>query len=116
MTSAGDGEAGGNASDRLDQPKLKKVLHETINSLGGPISKTIMWQMSNRGVFSESTRIDVMAFYGNLKELVGPGADMILDITWQKLKKDYEGRYTFPNSGTSLERIMEMTGSTGERT
>lgn len=116
MTSAGDGEIGEPDSKRLDQPELRQVIHETIHSLGGPISKTIMWQMSNRGVFSESTRIDIRAFYGNLKELVGPGADMIMDMTWQKLKKDYEGRYSFPSSGSSLERILEMTGSAGGRT
>jgi hypothetical protein len=114
LTSAGD-EGSGISNKGLDQPKLREVLHETIHSLGGPISKTIMWQMSNRGVFSESTRVDVRAFYGNLKELVGPGADMIMDMTWQRLKKDYEGNYSLPSSGSSLDRIVTMAESSGGR-
>ncbi len=113
MTIAGDADSSGNKDKNTDQLVLRKVLDETIRSLGGPISKTIMWQMSNRGVFSESTRIDIKAFYLNLKELVGPGADMIIEVTWQKLKREYKGQDNLPESGTSLDMIMKVIKSEG---
>lgn len=114
MTIAGDEVGSGNKDKSTQQLLLRKVLDETIQSLGGPISKTIMWQMSNKGVFSESTRIDIKAFYLNLKELVGPGADMIMEVTWQKLKKENKGQNNLPRSGTIIDMIMKMIQSDGE--
>lgn len=45
--------------------------------------------MNNRGVFGDSDKIDIDFFYHNLRELLGPGADMIMENmgemagTWQ---------------------------------
>jgi len=113
LSGAGDANVSGKKDKTAEQLVLRKVLDETISSLGGPISKTIMWQMSNKGVFSESTRIDIKDFYLNLKELVGPGADMIMEVTWKRLKKEYGGQANLPESGTSLDRIMRVMNSDG---
>ena len=55
----------------------RKAIDNAISSLGGPIHKTIVWYMNNRGVFGDSRKVDTSLFYQNLKELLGPGADMI---------------------------------------
>lgn len=113
MTVSGDADSSGDKDKSTPKLLVRKVVNETIQSLGGPISKTIMWHMSNRGVFSESTRIDMKAFYLNLKELIGPGADMIMDETWKRLKKQYQDEDKLLESGTSLDMIMKVISLEG---
>lgn len=100
----------GNNNSGSNQILLRKALDETILSLGGPICKTITWHMNNRGLYSDAKKIDVVAFYSSLKELVGPGADMIMEEAWQKVKKEYKGRSDF-GSGNPVDRMMRMFGS-----
>ncbi len=100
----------GNNNSGGKQILLRKALDETILSLGGPIHKTITWHMNNRGVLSEVAKIDISAFYSNLKELVGPGADMIMEEAWQKVKKQYKGSADL-GSGNPVDRMIRMFGS-----
>jgi hypothetical protein len=92
---------------------VRRALDDTIISLGGPIYKTITWHMNNRGVLSDPKSIDLSAFYSNLKELIGPGADMIIEETWQKVKKEYKGNLEL-GSGTTLEKLIRMVKNRGE--
>jgi hypothetical protein len=92
---------------------LRKALDETIYSLGGPIYKTITWHMNSRGFFEESTDIDLKAFYLNLKELIGPGADMIMEDAWQRLRKHSKSQID-TGKGTPLDKMMRLMGSEGE--
>ena len=96
-----------------NQVLLRQALDETIYSLGGPIYKTITWHMNNKGLFSDSQNIDLRAFYVNLKELVGPGADMIMEEAWQKLRKR-STTHVDTGNGTPLDRMMRLMGSEGE--
>ena len=82
-------------------------------SLGGPIYKTITWHMNSKGLFADSRNIDLPAFYLNLKELVGPGADMIMEEAWQWLKKRSNTRID-NGKGTPLDRMIRLMGSEGE--
>lgn len=109
MSISDDSDGSGNRDKSDNQLVLRKVVDETVHSLGGPISKTIMWHMNNKGIFSESTRIDITAFYLNLKELVGPGADMIMEETCKQLQKHYGGKAGRDVMRTSpLEKIQKM--------
>lgn len=92
---------------------LRQALDETIHSLGGPIYKTITWHMNNKGLFGDASNIDLVAFYSNLKELIGPGADMIMEEAWQKLKKQTKIKVD-SGKGTPLDRMMKLMGSEGE--
>jgi hypothetical protein len=92
---------------------LREVLDETIHDLGGPIHKTITWHMNQRGLYSDSQSIDLKAFYANLKELVGPGADMIMEDAWQRLRKKLKAHLDSGN-GTPLDRMNRLMGSEGE--
>jgi hypothetical protein len=107
-----DSDGSGNRERSDNQFVLRKVVDETVRSLGGPISKTIMWHMSNKGILSESTRIDISAFYLNLKELVGPGADMIMEETCKQLQKHYGGKagrdFVRSSPLERIQRIMEI--------
>lgn len=106
-------EASDKRGNNGNQLLLRKALDETIYSLGGPIHKTITWHMNNRGLLADPKRIDIIAFYMNLKELVGPGADMIMEEAWQKLKKQYRGPLDF-NTGTPVDKMKKMISSDEE--
>lgn len=101
----------GSGGKSTEQVVLRRVVDETIRSLGGPVSKTIMWHMTNRGILSESTRIDIKAFYQNLKELVGPGADMIMEETRKHLEKHYGIKAERDTKSSPLERIQKIMES-----
>lgn len=106
-------DANDNKRGGKNQVLLRQALDDTIQSLGGPIYKTITWHMNNKGLFSDSMSIDLKAFYINLKELIGPGADMIMEEAWQKIRKQAKVQVD-SGSGTPLDRMMRLIGSEGE--
>ncbi len=86
---------------------LRHAINAAIESLGGPIHKTITWHMNIKGVFSDSKKIDIDFFYSNLKELVGPGADLIMEETWEHLKKQGFTEQNFGPSSSPLQKIQK---------
>jgi len=77
-----------NESRIKDRPAIvRAAIYQTLESLGGPIRKTIIWHLNNRGLFPDNERIDIPSFYAGLRELVGPGADMIMVEAWDRLKR-----------------------------
>ena len=97
------------ADSNQGQDFLRQAIDAAIESLGGPIHKTITWYMGSKGVFSDPKKIDINLFYSNLQELLGPGADMIMEETWEHLQKRFgtkAGHYTAKAS--PLERIQKM--------
>jgi len=98
-----NGEAVGNGQDILRQS-----IDAAIKSLGGPIHKTITWYMNSRGVFADPKKLDIKSFYSNLQELVGPGADMIMEETWEHLQKSYGTKAVNEPKSSPLERIQKI--------
>ena len=91
------------------QAVLRQSIDAAIQSLGGPIHKTISWYMDSRGVFSDPKKVDINMFYSNLQELVGPGADLIMEETWEHLKKTYGAKTQHGAAKSSpLERIQKI--------
>ncbi len=92
------------------QDILRQSIDAAIESLGGPIYKTITWYLKSRGVLSDSKKIDINFFYSNLQELLGPGADLIMEETLQHLQKRYGGAKAGHEQvkRSALERIQKM--------
>ena len=88
---------------------LRQSIDQAIESLGGPIHKTITWYMNSRGVFANPKKIDISFFYSNLKELLGPGADMIMEETWEHFQKRFGAKLDREFIKRSpLEKIKKM--------
>jgi hypothetical protein len=88
---------------------LRQSIDVALKSLGEPIHKTITWYMNSRGVFSDPKKIDINFFYSNLQELVGPGADMIMEETWEQFQKHCGAKAGKDQDKCSpLERIQKM--------
>jgi hypothetical protein len=86
---------------------LRQSIEAAIESLGGPIHKTITWYMNSRGVLSDPKKVDINSFYSNLRELLGPGADMIMEETWEHLQKHYGAKAT-NDKRPPIEKIQKM--------
>lgn len=94
------------------QVLLRQSIDAAIASLGGPIHKTITWYMNSRGVFSDPRKIDINIFYSKLQELLGPGADMIMEETCEHLQKRCRKKAVQDATRSSplerIQRIMEI--------
>jgi hypothetical protein len=111
----GIGQVHNNQGSNDSQAVLRQSIDAAIKSLGGPIHKTINWYMDSRGVFSDPKKIDINAFYSNLQDLVGPGADLIMEETWEHLQKRYGADSHHDAAKSSplekIRRIMEIGGT-----
>ena len=91
---------------------LRQAIDSAMGSLCGPIHKTLTWYMDSRGVFSDPKKIDINFFYSNLRELLGPGADMIMEETWEQLQKRYgtKAGHNLVRSSPleKIQKIMEI--------
>ncbi|HVX02502.1 MAG TPA: hypothetical protein VHA09_05060 [Nitrososphaera sp.] len=83
---------------------LKHAFDRELMSLGSSIYQTIMWHMDGRGVFSNPRAIDINSLYLNLQEIMGPHADMIMDMTWEDLEKNH-GAKDSEKSRKSFDKI-----------
>jgi len=59
-----------------------------MSTLGEPIKRTIIWHLNNYGIFIDSNRLDIQYFYSSLKDLLGPGADSIMEYVYDRLRKE----------------------------
>jgi hypothetical protein len=71
---------------RNNNKLLREAIDEALAALGAPRHKTLLWHLSSRKVFSDPDNTDVNAFYMAMKELFGPGADMIMREIWKRFK------------------------------
>ena len=98
----------GNDTSGNGQVILRESIDAAIESLGGPIHKTITWYMNSRGVFSDPKKIDINIFYSNLRELLGPGADLIMEETWEHIEKRCGAKVSHDSKGSPLEKIRRI--------
>ena len=65
-----------------------------------------MWHMNNRGVFADPQSLDILTIYTNLQELMGPYAEEIVEMTWERLQSKY-GAVSLKQSSKPIEKIRE---------
>ena len=89
---------------------LRRAFDKELLSLGSSIYQTIMWHMDSRGVFSNPKVVDIDSIYTNLREIVGPHADMIMDMTWADLEKNH-GAKDVEKSKKSVDKVGRWLGA-----
>ena len=85
---------------------IRRVIEQVLISLGPSIQKTIMWHMNNRGIFADPKFLDVNSLYTNLQELMGPYAEEIMEMTWERLETHHGAQSNKPSS-KPIEKIGE---------
>lgn len=90
---------------------FKHAFDKELESLGSSIHQTIMWHINRRGLFSDPRNVDIHSLYSNLEEILGPLADMIMDMTWTYLIKNH-GAIDEEKSKKSFEKISRWLDGT----
>lgn len=103
-------------TDDFKRNALQTAIDDALLSLGIPVRNALLWHMSQRGVEFDSKDIDIDSVYSSLRELIGPGADLIMDKIFERLQchgSDIVSGIMNFQSCSSLEKIqgiMKMTG------
>jgi hypothetical protein len=93
---------------RLNGKGLNKSLGDAINLLGCPIAKTIGWHLKAKGLESEFMCTSPSELRATLRELVGPGADMLMEeMLGDKDHSDDESKDKDP-SGTDCKSKFRL--------
>src|SRR5581483_11889073 len=90
---------------------LKRAIDDSISALGGPISKTITWHMNKKGVFTDLKTWDIDNFSAELEDLVGPGAQMILEDAALEFERKSPLKVKLEKNlppAVKIKRILEM--------
>jgi hypothetical protein len=95
-----------NSIDEAKQALLHRAIDEALGSLGDSIHGTLAWHLKSRGISLEKKDIDIEAFHMHLSALLGAGADMIMDMVWDRLQRQ---------SGLSISEAAESKGSSLEK-
>ena len=98
------------STDEAKQVLLHRAIDEALSSLGDSLHGTLAWHLKSRGVSLEKKDVDIEAFHMHLSALLGAGADMIMDMIWDHLRKQngiMAGEDDAGSKGSSLEKIQK---------
>jgi hypothetical protein len=77
-----------------------QTIKDALSKHGGPITKTVIWHLNNHGFFEEK-RGQQERLLANLRELLGPGGDLIMQDIMNRTRKkpdetENDGRNNIP--------------------
>jgi hypothetical protein len=101
-----------------DRPvnQILAAVSGAMSELGNSTMHSLLWHLKNKGISLDPQDFVLQSFYEGLQELLGNGADMLMQEIYEHLLKqlgiDYE-----PGAGLSpvekIEKIMTTTKSGG---
>lgn len=101
-----------------DHPKneILEAVSRALSELGNSTMRSIIWHLENKGILLDPPNFVLRRFYDGLQELLGNGADMLMQEVYEDLLKrlglDHE-----PATGLSpldkIENLMTTTKSGG---
>ncbi len=102
-------------SDR-PQKEIIEAVSSAMSELGNATMRSLIWHLKNKGISLDPQNFVLQRFYDGLQELLGNGADMLMQEVYELLLKrlgvDHE-----PAAGLSpldkIEKIMITTKSGG---
>jgi hypothetical protein len=68
---------------------LQKAMQESLKQLGGVSSNALLWYLSNNGFRVTDKTIDIDIFYKSMQTILGNGADLVMQLLFKKLCKDF---------------------------
>lgn len=87
---------------------LWKATEDTLNSLGKSTMRTIVWQMSQRGVDMVPDNFDVNKFAAVLGELLGEGSETVLNMIYRNMCKHLKIEVQTDSGLAALEKINKV--------
>lgn len=86
---------------------LRQAINESLSSLGEPIKKTVVWHLNLNGVFIESDQLDVTSFFRTLEDIMGNGADVVVETIYGILAKRKDFPVSRDRNHSILKRIQD---------
>ncbi|WP_337862000.1 hypothetical protein [Nitrososphaera sp.] len=81
--------------------------HEVLAGLGEPTMQSLVWHMAKAGVHMAPENFDMRAFAAALHDLLGGGADVILDQVAKSMARRLQVQVAEPGL-PALERITRI--------
>jgi hypothetical protein len=103
--------------DDLRRNALENALDDALLSLGISVRNALLWHLNQKGIEFDAKDIDIDSIYSSLHELIGPGADLIMDKVFERLQcygSDIISGIMNFQSCSSFEKIQSMMKMTGE--
>ena len=101
-----------------DRPEseILEALSRALSELGNSTMHSLIWHLKNKGISLDPQNFVLHRFYDGLQELLGNGADMLMQEVYEDLLKRL-GVVHEPAAGLSLvdkiEKIMITTKTGG---
>jgi hypothetical protein len=87
-------------SNRDPENQILAAITGTLSELGDSTMNSLLWHLENKGISLDPQHFVLLSFYDGLKELLGNGADLLMQEIYEHLLKqlgiDYE-----PGAGLS---------------
>ena len=91
---------------------LVGAINESLQSLGTPIKKTIVWHLNHNGLYLDDKReMDIRAFHEHLEQIVGSISEVVLDEIYERLQQGLKIEPVSNSSADTVERIEKLLRS-----
>lgn len=85
-----------------------KCTQDALATLGEPTMQSLEWHMSNAGVSMAPDDFDIKRFHASLFELMGVGADIVMDIIAGNMAAELKLESEPGGSLPGIERVLKI--------
>jgi hypothetical protein len=90
------------------QEALSKCARDALLTLGEPTMQSLVWHLSNAGVQMTPDAFDVRKFYEGLQDIVGGGADIVMDIVARSMALELKLNVDFDSHASALDKVLKV--------
>ena len=87
---------------------LLKCTQDALLALGEPTMQSLVWHLNNAGVQVVPENFDIRRFYAALKDMMGGGADIIMDIVAHTMAFELQLDVTLDPRAPALEKVLKV--------
>ncbi len=66
---------------------IVEAVIDTLSELGSSTNRSLIWHLENKGISLDPQNFVLQHFYQGLEELLGNGADMLMQKVYENLRK-----------------------------
>ncbi|MEM2140093.1 MAG: hypothetical protein QXJ74_04240 [Nitrososphaera sp.] len=85
-----------------------KCTQEVITTLGEPTMQSLEWHMSQSGISMVPEEFDIKRFHAALYELMGDGADIIMELVAKQMAEELEISADYDKGLIGIERVLRL--------
>lgn len=90
------------------QEVLLRCARDALSTLGEPTMQSLVWHLNNAGVQMTLDAFDIRKLYSALEDLVGGGADIIMDIVARSMASELRLDVPLDPRAPALEKVLKV--------